>query len=439
MTPFFINSNICVSKADVTDLSTFMNCVCWNTGNSYITYSLIKTFFGKMVKINHIPNIYLYDFSKQDKDIDFINTCCSHVFLILQDQIRIEEESYGYQLPYKLLENFIRKIQKPILVAGLGINCFQEIPSDFHQRLHPDLVSLLHTISDKCKIIGVRGVTTQEILEKLGIKNTQAIGCPSFYEKGANRIVSKKEYSHELNVILSNPQRYELASRYPIILQAERHLIEAAAFEKRQYNDLTDDEFYLIQRKKYYVFSSIEDWKNFVSSFDFLIGHRLHGCILGINSGVPSLCMNSDARAKEMTSLLKIPYYPEYTNCLNIEEIYARCDYSEMNKIYPKLYNDFIGFLKTNSFEPYLSSLEYTEQPSLPLYTCLEENNQANLLYHLKKIENLALVGKKKGCAFVKIYLKYCFYRLLSHLFFGARKEQYRKVKTSLKQILERK
>lgn len=50
MTPFFINSNICVSKADVTDLSTFMNCVCWNTGNSYITYSLIKTFLEKWLK-----------------------------------------------------------------------------------------------------------------------------------------------------------------------------------------------------------------------------------------------------------------------------------------------------------------------------------------------------------------------------------------------------
>ena len=74
MTPFFINSNICVSKADVTDLSTFMRSVCGNTGNSYITYALVKEICPTIQKLNHIQNIYTYDFSTQDKILILLTT-----------------------------------------------------------------------------------------------------------------------------------------------------------------------------------------------------------------------------------------------------------------------------------------------------------------------------------------------------------------------------
>ena len=40
--PFVINSNIVTSQADVQTFEAFMNAIACNTGNSYITYSLLK-------------------------------------------------------------------------------------------------------------------------------------------------------------------------------------------------------------------------------------------------------------------------------------------------------------------------------------------------------------------------------------------------------------
>ena len=44
--PFFINSNICLRKADISDYDSFTKAICGNTGNSYITYALMKDWGG---------------------------------------------------------------------------------------------------------------------------------------------------------------------------------------------------------------------------------------------------------------------------------------------------------------------------------------------------------------------------------------------------------
>ena len=59
--PFFINSNLCIEPNDLSSFGSFMDSVAGNTGNSYITYSLIKACFGSLDKVNHIQNIYTYD------------------------------------------------------------------------------------------------------------------------------------------------------------------------------------------------------------------------------------------------------------------------------------------------------------------------------------------------------------------------------------------
>lgn len=44
--PFFINSNICLEKKDISSYDLFMQSISGNTGNSYITYALIKEVCG---------------------------------------------------------------------------------------------------------------------------------------------------------------------------------------------------------------------------------------------------------------------------------------------------------------------------------------------------------------------------------------------------------
>ena len=126
MTPFIINSNICLSTLDICNAKSIYKSVAGNIGNSYITWSLLKIIFGGLIPFRGIQNIYDYNFEKSTSDIEYINNEATHVFFILQDQIRINE-SYGLKLPYDNIISFINKINKPIIIFGLGSNSFDTI------------------------------------------------------------------------------------------------------------------------------------------------------------------------------------------------------------------------------------------------------------------------------------------------------------------------
>ena len=337
--PFFINSNICLKKEDIADYDSFMRAICGNTGNSYITYALMKELGTPLNPEFHIQNIYEYDFSNQATDLDKINNQCTHVFLILQDQIRIAE-SYGLKLPYRQIISFLKQVNKPVVVAGLGANSFNGFDPEFHKKLDPELIWFLKELSDKTEIIGLRGAFTQEVLHNIGIDNTQVIGCPSFFEMGRNRVIIKKAFRPNMKIACSvMPKKFIRKNHCSIYLQDKNEgpFIKQLCFSREEG---------LLNVDSYFVFSNIDDWKKSVAENDFSMSFRLHGTILALNSGIPALCMNGDSRAREMSEFLHIPYRPDLANEPDLEKIYNECSCDDMNKNYPTLYDNFSSFMK---------------------------------------------------------------------------------------------
>ena len=389
--PFFINSNICFDKSDIKDFYSFMRMIAGNVGNSYITYSLIKELYGGIVRVPHIPNIYEYDFENTDKDVEYINGECSHVFLIMQDQIRIQE-SYGLKLPYSNIINFIKKLNKPVIVAGLGANSFSPYRSDFYKSLSDDLISFLQFLSQHCIEIGVRGEYTQDILHNIGVDNVRVIGCPSFYECGRVRVITPKPLLTSEKILLTHYPNCE-SYRFHEVFQVlqEETLIKIIAYCDFGENiDLSLDVLKNLCGKRYHIFSNIDKWKNFVNNFYFEFGTRLHGAILALNSGVPAVCLNGDLRATEMCQFLKIPHFPNYqiTDIDDIFKLYEKIDISELNNAYPNLYQNFETFCKNNNFSLHkpsdVTSYKYLTLPSLPLYSKFTLSIALTLLFHRK-------------------------------------------------------
>ena len=57
--PFFINSNIITNKSSLISYDSFLTAIAGNTGNSYITYALLKELGISELKDEfHIQNIY---------------------------------------------------------------------------------------------------------------------------------------------------------------------------------------------------------------------------------------------------------------------------------------------------------------------------------------------------------------------------------------------
>ena len=318
--PFFINSNIHLKKFSYKTVEDILTPLGGNTGNSYITYGLMKAVLGGICDIPHIQNIYTYDFSNSDKDIEIINNECTHVFFILQDQIRLFE-SYSLTLPYTNIINFLKRLNKKVIVAGLGANCFSGFDKEFYKKLNPELVEFLRKLSEYCELIGLRGEFTQEVMSKLGISNTEVIGCPSYFEN-------------------------------------------TAPLQRKDEEKLCED--------KFHVFADIESWKNFVSQFDFVFGYRLHGSILALNSGAVALCCNHDSRATEMCNFLKIPHYTQLDDKKTIQEYYEMADVDALNRAYPALFDNYKQFLNKNNielFEDNPQPYEYIKQPVVPLFS----------------------------------------------------------------------
>ena len=371
--PFFINSNIVTNESSLCDYDSFMNAVAGNTGNSYITWALLKELGVKELKDEfHIQNIYDFDFVKNEKVSDFVNQNCTHVFLVLQDQIRIHE-SYSYKLPYEGIKNLLEKIKLPVIVAGLGANSFTGFDPDFHNQLPKDLVEFLNYLSKRCKELGVRGNFTAEVLNQLGIKNVSPIGCPSFYEMGPERIIRKKDSLSANKIFFTSTFNNILNEKNYMVCQdhLEREIIKLIAYGELGEAYKIEIMIQKYARKRYKIFSSISEWKDFASCFDFAVGYRVHGSILSLNSGCIPLCCNGDSRAKEMCELMKIPHNGAFAPDSNLFDAYEKIDVSKINEAYPKLYENFASFINRNCGVDITSNLlpmTNNTSPSLKLY-----------------------------------------------------------------------
>lgn len=260
--PFFLNSNLSFGRAGGDTVENLLRPAAGNSGNSYITYALVKTVLGDFAGLSHIANVYEYDFSASARDAEFARAECTHVFLVLQDQIRIEE-SYGLRLPYENIVSFLKKCGKPVVIAGLGANSFGGFDPEFHKKLPPALVKFLREISGMCEKIGIRGEFTADVLAKLGISNFQIIGCPSFFETGPGRRVEKPPFG-ELNPVLTSPLVYR-AENAPAVMQdfLEKRLIDLSVFGRIP-DDCPREEFYRAARGNLQIFLNPESWKAFL-------------------------------------------------------------------------------------------------------------------------------------------------------------------------------
>ena len=374
---FFLNSNIFLdSDIEFNTLEDILMPLGGNTGNSYITYSLMKQIRCNNENIEHIPSIHNYNFLNQDKDIDIINNECDQVIFVMQDQIRTQE-SYEFKLPYNHIMNFIKKINKPIIIAGLGANSIHGYNKHFYENLDPELITFLKFLSDHCIEIGVRGNYTKEILNKFHINNVRPIGCPTFFERGKNRIIQKK--NKNLNNILYTSNNFFNSTINPkhVICQdlCETELLNAVIFNKWNPNS----DYYLLNKwknKQYHLFTNIEEWKKFITSFDFAIGCRLHGTIIALNSNIPAICCKNDYRTKEMCEFLHIPYYWQISKNTNIKKLYKNLDLTDLNSNYNDLFNNYNEFLIKNNIKKY--SEFYIEQPNINI-------NQSKFQIELKK------------------------------------------------------
>jgi hypothetical protein len=294
----------------------------------------------------------------------------------------------GFDLSY--YANFLERIHLPCVIIGLGA----QSPSYENKVEIPEGTKrMMKIISERSKTLGVRGYFTASVLEEMGITNIKVIGCPSMYWTcKPTMVVSRQPFEATQRIAVNGSadtvvhmvdvkagQRVEsllanlaFTNNYSYILQNEVALMaivfgdvveyeEGLIFSlKKRYglSDLCDEDFIRFVKTHMLAFFDIEEWMNYIRSFDFVLGTRFHGCLIALLNGIPSVIFVIDARTLEMCELLNIPHVDiRNIETINLKLLYESIDLDALQNTYSSRYLNYIDFLEENRIEHCLERL----------------------------------------------------------------------------------
>ncbi|MBQ0820655.1 MULTISPECIES: polysaccharide pyruvyl transferase family protein [Microvirga] len=273
----------------------------------------------------------------------------------------------------------LKKLPGPIVPIGVGAQ------TSVYKKLAIPRVTAeaWRIIADKCETIGVRGFYSAEVFNDLGIKNVRVIGCPSFYRSllpsidikpidptnarvgltlnkylsadyatnatKTNRIqraligeVAKRASSR----LYSQGEREETLAIYSSGKQKQDHVRSILS----KFNLVGHSEAERLLSERMVAFFDVDQWANDAASHvDFMMGFRLHGNVIALHQGIPSVFFTYDSRIRELASLFAVPsievedYMP-----VDLEALLEKADFSKFQHVYPLNYAEYYRFLTEN-------------------------------------------------------------------------------------------
>jgi polysaccharide pyruvyl transferase WcaK-like protein len=291
-----------------------------NTGNLLIGYSLRSQLDTQLVSISpeHRP---------KDRNYDFIAIAAANFLFSGFD--------FG---PFA---DLVEEIDLPCIMVGLGA---QAPSAGGFPEISPGTKRFVQAVAARCHSIGVRGAFTAEVLNRIGIKNVELTGCPSFYlhsprelsaafaQRKANNAKLSLNASRNVMSHSANPDKmkdverrmYQLtrSSDAQFVLQSEleeMHILSSAdeAEQKKLaarigeslgWSDISAEEVRDCVRSKFKIYFDIDEWRASIAKCSFSTGSRFHGNLIALLSGVPAHVICHDTRTKELCEFGGVPH-----------------------------------------------------------------------------------------------------------------------------------
>lgn len=266
---------------------------------------------------------------------------CTHVGFGF-DPAKVRAEYDGFVIPaanwinvkqdWGFLADLLDAADLPVCVVGLG----SQINSEEDFLAIPDgTKKLLQVLSRLSVKIGVRGEYTQSVVERLGVKNSVSLGCPSIFLKNEAPSVRPLPDSGDIRVgfgptryilpklggrVPDEKQRdlYRYALRYANSIYYQSEQFEIACMNREVISDHieaamayygVDDEKFLVdaimKRGRYH--KDIDQWIADAKKDDLYIGTRIHGAVASILAGTPAILITHDNRTNELARAMGIP------------------------------------------------------------------------------------------------------------------------------------
>lgn len=231
-----------------------------------------------------------------------------------------------------------------------------------------------HGMGDNCEVLGCPSLfinhtpaLSTRLKEKLGSapeKIAVAPGyvtqCPKPFEQ-LERSLAKITDEYGGGYICQGPEDVIRMARGEYSNAAPESIARA---NKVLMPRLSEPDFRKWFRRHAMVFGDVPPWMEYLRTCDILIGTRIHGALLAIQSGTPALCISLDVRQLEMCETMKIPtvWWEDVASGITAKkayEIVREHDWDEFNDNRQRLARAYITFLKNNRLtqQPFLTKI----------------------------------------------------------------------------------
>jgi hypothetical protein len=289
--------------------------------------------------------------------------------------------SRGNNENYVLVE-LIRELKIPVFALGMGLQ--ETLAKGDFSMLNKAIIELVSILDTKAALFGVRGHSTKSYLNSIGIKNAEAIGCPSMfsYPKNilsitypygiANKIVTAGHLTLRQNKI--NDRFAKLAKGFygvkaAYVFQSGLETFKELLNTNSVYDHATqtlDSEIINIYLKsnfnfnspfyKYYSFDNTDSWRQAYTSYDVYAGDRIHGGVVMLQIGKPALIIHNDVRVRELTSYHGIPScsldeFGEIGCYAALDKYYSKDNLDKFHERYIKVLTKFNKYIEQSGLK----------------------------------------------------------------------------------------
>lgn len=328
------------------------NGICPNYGNKLWLFGIVSS-------LRSIDNTLI--FYRKDMSADYIN----HTF----DYIVLPMANIFYSGYIHIMERFameFEQIRIPTYVIACGVQADSYDDLDNLVKTIGEVANrFIRTIYRTGGEFALRGHFTEEFFHKLGYNSPVVTGCPSLYASGGTlQVCTPSLKEDELKPVLNG----RLDSKYGIAQKLKKNP-QAVFIDQHDYFDMlyrlspiTEDHKKVLSLliKKYgyaavdlavhdrmKLFFDLPVWRKYLleNEINFSYGTRIHGNIMPILCGIPSLVHVVDSRTREMAEFYHIPLIDNSAKRKTLYELYCELDYRKFNDGFNEKYKKFRNFL----------------------------------------------------------------------------------------------
>ena len=260
------------------------------------------------------------------------------------------------------MADVFEKIKVPTFVIACGVqaDCYDDLPA-LVKQLEAPASRFIRAIYQTGGEFALRGQFTKEFFDCLGFHSAVVTGCPSLFQFGRSlnvqtRPIEPQAFRPVLNGRLSGVARFLREYRASIYFDQCDYfdlIYPADTWGTGDYRSIQKlvlkygfDAVWLAAESRVKLFPEMQKWYSYLKkgSYNFSFGSRIHGNVMSILSGIPSVVWACDSRTREMAEYFDIPYTLEVPK--NLYDFCGTIDYSSFNQNFKKKFENFEAFLR---------------------------------------------------------------------------------------------